>query len=97
ELRKYRQSDFIFHWPYCSTYLWNRYSKIVERAGLPTGRKCGLHRLRKTAASVAWQAGLDPQELLDHKDRRTTQRYLDPRFTRDQQPSVILALWLRSP
>lgn len=97
ELRKYRQSEIIFHWPYCETYLWNRYTKILERAGLPTGRKCGMHRLRKTTASVAFQAGLDPQELLDHSDRRTTQRYLDPRFTRDQQPSDILANWLKNP
>lgn len=97
ELKKYKQSNVIFHWPYCYTYLWNRYGKILERAGLPVGRKCKLHRLRKTAASVAYQAGLDPQDLLDHSDRRTTQRYLDPRFTRENQASAALANWLRNP
>lgn len=97
KMRNYRQSQFIFHWPYSHTYIWNRYAKILERAGLPTGRKCGWHRIRKTSASVAYQAGLDPQELLDHTDRRTTQRYLDPRFTRATQASSILADWLRNP
>jgi integrase len=97
EMRKYKQSDYIFHWPYCPTYVWNRYGKILERAGLPTGRKCGWHRIRKTSASVAYQAGLDPQELLDHQDRRTTAAYLDPRYTRSQQASDVIADWLRNP
>lgn len=87
----------IFPWPYCSVYLWQRYKKLLEFADLPTGRKCGFHRCRKTHASVAFAAGLDPQELLDHADRRTTQRYLDPRFQRTTQASAILAEWLRNP
>jgi integrase len=97
KMQAYRQSSFIFHWPYCYSYVWNRYAKILERAGLPTGRKCGWHRIRKTSASVAYQAGFDPQELLDHTDRRTTQRYLDPRFSRETQPAKIIADWLRNP
>lgn len=96
EIRGYRSNNLIFQWPYAETYLWARYRKLLESAKLPTGRKCGLHRLRKTSASVAYQAGLDPQELLDHSDRRTTQRYLDPRFTRETQPAQILADWLRA-
>lgn len=100
-LRKVRGSargdDMIFEWPYHRSYLWVLYRRLLERAGLPTGRKCGLHRLRKTAASVSYQAGIDPQELLDHSDRRTTQRYLDPRFTRENQASAALANWLRNP
>lgn len=97
QLRTYTgRGRCVFAWPYCKTYLWTKYKVLLLDAGLPTGRKCGLHRARKTAASVAFQAGLDPQELLDHSDRRTTQRYLDPRFTRATQPSQILADWLRS-
>ena len=97
EVRRYRQSERIFHWPYSHTYLWRRYKSLVERAGLPTGRRSGYHRLRRTAASVCYAAGMDPQELLDHTDRRTTQRYLDPRHARQTQASDILAAWLRSP
>lgn len=97
QLRKSSSGDGLFHWPYCSTYLWNRYQRILVSAGLPTGRKSSTHRLRKTHASVGFAAGLDPQELLDHTDRRTTQRYLDPRFARQTQPSKIIADWLRNP
>ncbi len=38
--------------------------KIVQEAGLPDGRKSGFHRNRKTVASVAYAAGLDPQDCL---------------------------------
>jgi integrase len=87
----------VFPWHYCEMYIWTQYRSILEKAGLPTGRKCGFHRHRKTHASVAYAAGLDPQELLDHCDRRTTQRYLDARFSRKTQASDILADWLRNP
>lgn len=88
---------YVFPWNYCDSYLWTKYKTILIKAGLPTGRKCGFHRHRKTHASVAYAAGLDPQELLDHCDRRTTQRYLDARFSRKTQASDILAEWLRNP
>jgi integrase len=97
QMKQHRTTRVIFEWPYAETYLWTRYRKLLESAKLPTGRKHGLHRIRKTSASVAYAAGLDPQDLLDHSDRRTTQRYLDPRFTRETQPSQILADWLRNP
>jgi len=97
QMKRYKESKQIFHWPYSYTYIWNRYRKLLESAGLPTGRGFAMHRLRKTCASVAYAAGLDPQEILDHTDRRTTQRYLDPSFTRQTQPAEILAAWLRTP
>jgi len=97
QLRQYKQTgNMVFAWPYSYTYFWRRYSKLLEASGLPTGRRCGAHRLRKTAASVSYAAGLNPQDLLGHTDMRTTRRYLDPRFTRETQPSQILADWLRN-
>lgn len=93
-VRVYSQSKLIFHWPYHKGYLWSRYKKIIQEAGLPDGRKSGFHRNRKTVASVAYAAGLDPQDLLDHTDRRTTQRYLDPRFSRSIQASDVIAEWI---
>lgn len=97
KVKQYRQSDKIFHWPYSYTYLWRKYSTIIERAGLPTGRRCGWHRIRRTTASVCYAAGMNPQELLDHTDSRTTARYLDPRHTRQTQAADVLARWLRTP
>jgi integrase len=98
QLRKFScGSTKIFVWPYNRTYLWTRYSKLLKEAGLPYGPKDKFHKLRKTLASVAHAAGLDAQEILDHQSRRTTQKYLDIRFTRETQPSQILADWLRNP
>jgi integrase len=40
-----------------------------------SGSKVGSHRLRKTAATLAWQAGVDPtviQEMLGHEHLSTT-------------------------
>lgn len=84
----------IFPWPYTATYLWNRYDKILQKAGLPHGPKDKFHRCRKTLGSVAYAAGLDPQEVLDHSSRRVSQAYLDARFTRTTAPSTILRQWL---
>lgn len=95
ELRRYNgQQKTIFHWPLHWTYLWSRYKAVVKSAGLPTGRKCQLHRLRKTTASIAHASGLNAQELLDHQYRRTTDSYLDPRFTRADQASDVVTAYL---
>jgi integrase len=96
ELRKFNgRHATIFHWPHHWTYLWARYGKVVKGAGLPSGRKCKLHRLRKTTASIAHASGLNAQELLDHQHRRTTNAYLDPRFTRDEQASDVVQSYLQ--
>lgn len=91
------EKTLVFPWNFCETYLWTCYAKILKSAGLPAGRENKFHRLRKTVASVAHAAGLDAQELLDHQSRRTTQRYLDPRYQRTTQASQVLADWLRNP
>jgi len=87
----------MFPWPYGETYLWNRYHVILKAAGLPESRKHQLHCLRKTFGSVVHAAGMDAQTALDHADRRTTQRYLDPRLSRETKPSDILAAYLANP
>jgi integrase len=87
----------MFPWPYGETYLWNRYGVILKTAGLPQTRKHQLHCLRKTFGSVVHAAGMDAQAALDHADRRTTQRYLDPRLSRETKPSEVLAAYLANP
>jgi len=87
----------IFPWTYSATYLWNRYNRLIETAGLPNGRHSKTHRLRKTHASVANAAGLDAQKLLDHSSSRITARYIDARFSTDVKASDVLAAWLRTP
>lgn len=97
KLRKYTDSTAMFPWPYCHVYLWTKFDRLLKDAGLPHGRKDKFHRLRKTLGSVAYAAGLDAQDILDHQHKRTTQAYIDPRFSRDVQPSKIIADWLRKP
>lgn len=88
----------VFPWHYSDTYLWNRYRKLLESAGLPTGRNCAMHRLRKTVASVAHQAGADAQQMMDHSSPKITrEHYIDPRYSRASQTSQIVADWLRNP
>jgi integrase len=80
--------DRIFEWPQARTYLWERYRDIVSAAGLGTGRKCGFHQLRRTAASHFAALGGDPVKLLDHSSPRITQRwYLDRRMTDKDPPA----------
>lgn len=87
----------VFPWPYCDMYIWTVFRKILRSAGLPSGRRDQFHKLRRTCASAVFAAGLDPQEALDHANRRTTKRYLDPRFSRDRQPCDVLAEFLANP
>jgi integrase len=84
----------VFPWPYCGTYLWSLFGQLLTFAGLPHGRRDKFHKLRRTTASVVHQSGGDAQEALDHQYRRTTARYLDPRFTSDRQTCDVLADFL---
>jgi len=86
-----------FPWQYCDMYLWNLFGKLLESAGLPATRRDKFHKLRRTTASAVHAAGMDAQEALDHQYRRTTSRYLDPRFTASRQPCDVLAEFLANP
>jgi len=96
-IMEHRNSESIFHFPFNSTYMWSHYREIVKRSGLPHGRRDMFHKLRRTTGSAAYAAGLDPQDVLDHQHRRTTQRYLDPRVVKKEQPCDILAAYLANP
>lgn len=87
----------IFPWDKSANLLWRDYGIILRQAGLPSGRGDKFHRLRKTTASVLYAAGLNAQEALDHQHRRTTQRYIDPRFTHQTHASEVLARFLANP
>jgi len=85
-----KPGDLVFPWPRGRSYLWKRLEIILERAGLPAGRKDKFHRIRKTTASYYQAAGGSAQWLLDHADPATTRKYLDPRIVRGQAaPDII--------
>lgn len=86
--------DLVFPWPRAKTYVWDRLGIILERAGLPHGRRDKFHRIRKTSASYFKAAGGDAQQLLDHASPLTTRKYLDPRIVKglsapDVMPRIV--------
>lgn len=91
----YRISDRIFPWPYARTYLWNRYTRILKQAGLPSGPKDKFHRIRKTVGSVCHANGLDATSVLDHSSARVTKAYLDPRFRPQTEHATVVQAWLK--
>ena len=97
EIKKHVTGPLAFPWPYSDGYIWASFGNLLASAGLPKGRRDKFHRMRRTTASVVHQAGMDATEALDHQQRRTTQRYLDPRFARERQPSKALEDFLRNP
>ena len=74
----------VFKWPYSPTYIYARYSKILERAGLPTNRLYKFHCIRKSTASHYEAAGGNATELLGHSSRKITKAYLDKRIVKPQ-------------
>jgi integrase len=98
ELRKHTAGSCeVFPWPYGETYLWNRFKLVLKSAGLPCTRKHQLHCLRKTVGTAVHASGGSAQDALDHADRRTTQRYIDPRAVKKDAPCDILAAYLANP
>lgn len=80
----------IFPWPYCRTYLWNRYGRLLRQAGLPCGRLSKFHRIRRSVATHYEAAGGNATELLGHSSRSVTLAYLDPRIIHKQQAVDLL-------
>lgn len=81
----------IFAWPYTASYIFIRYSKVLDAAGLPSDRRSKFHRVRRSFASHAEAAGLNATELLDHSSRRVTVNcYLDPRIITRKHASGVL-------
>jgi site-specific recombinase XerD len=82
--------DEVFPWPRHRSYLWKRLEIILERAGLPAGRKDKFHKIRRTTASYYQAGGGSAQWLLDHADPATTRKYLDPRIVKGKAaPDII--------
>lgn len=79
----------IFCWPYVDVYLYRIYHRILERAGLDTGRKSKFHRMRKSHATYVKLAGGNPTASLLHSSAEITEAYLDPRMFPKPAPELI--------
>jgi integrase len=92
---KLHSEPIVFVWDRSETYIYRRYSEILEKAGLPDGPKSKLHIFRRTCASAVKSLGGDPTLALDHASPRTTKRYLDPRITLETPTCKLVDEWRR--
>jgi len=79
--------DTAIPWDRHRTCLWRILKIILQRAGLPSDRRCKFHRIRKTTASYYEAAGGSAQRLLDHSSPAVTKKYLDPRIVSPGVPA----------
>ncbi len=84
------ESPKIFPWYLHPQMIYHKYRKILEAAGLPTGRDSMFHRLRKTTASYYKAAGGNATELLGHSGEKVTRKYFDPRIVKTPQAADML-------
>lgn len=96
-LQAAHSEPLLFPFPYGETYLYKRYQRLLKSAGLPIGRQCNFHRLRKTVCSAVARAGGDATAALDHARPETTKKYLDPRIVGSVDVSNILREYLADP
>lgn len=70
---------------------YQRYTRLLKRAGLPTGRCWKPQRLRRTFGSYLHAMGGDATEGLGHESARTTKRsYLDMTICGPKSPATFL-------
>lgn len=75
-----REYVFITKGAFTVDAFYYRYRKLLKSAGLPTGRKFKLQRMRRTFATFVERGGGDATAALAHSSRTITQRsYLDER------------------
>lgn len=90
-LAKAGQGENLFNWTKSKEYMWPVFGELVERAGIPGGKRAKFHQLRRSAATHYAAGGGDAVSLLDHSSPRITKAYLDPRYVdTGPQPCDVL-------
>ena len=86
------ERERMWPWPYCRETLFVRFRRILKQADVFTWKGTGslFHRLRKSCASYAAAAGLDPQVQMGHSSSAVTARYLDERIVRRTHAADVL-------
>lgn len=81
----------LFAWPLCESRFYAAYTRLLQLAGLPSGRRHKPQKLRRTFATLLEAAGGDATKALMHSDRRVTERsYLDPTQATGPAPASLL-------
>jgi integrase len=82
--------ELIFPWPHNHATIYNRYRRLLKRAGLPHDRYRLFHCIRKSSASHLLAAGGNPTEHLGHADAATTRVYMVPSIVETASASDLL-------
>ncbi len=83
-----RGKTLIFESSYHRSNFYFRYRTLLKSAGLPVGRFCGPHRMRKSFASHLEAKGGNATDALGHDDRSTTiKHYIDPTIVKRDNPA----------
>lgn len=100
ELETIRQPvrRLVFQWPMSHHSFYHHYTRLLERAGLPTDRKCKPQRMRRSHLTYWAVAGLDASARAQHSSPAITQRhYLDETLLPQVDPSTVLPSILTQP
>ncbi len=84
--------ELIFDWPHCGKHLRTKWLQIVRAAGLPGGRRQGLHKLRRTSAShlEAVAPGTAGRHLGHLTPGLAERHYIDPRIAKPANAAALL-------
>lgn len=81
------RGKMLFPFPYNIGTLYNRYKKILQRAGLPASHVDKFHKMRRSMASHLEAAGGNATQALGHSSRSVTVScYLDPTIIGQESP-----------
>ena len=89
-------SEKLFPTPWTHCHAFNRrLDGIIEAAGLPTGPRQKLHKIRRTTATlVAAESGMPAaMAILGHSEAYVTARYVDP----SKLPSFDVGMYVPAP
>ncbi len=85
--------DRIFHWPSSPPFsaYHEAFNQLLRSAGLPTGRRNQLQKIRRTSLTFWVAGGGDATAKATHSDPATTQRhYIDRSLLPMERPEEIL-------
>lgn len=86
--------DRVFPWDRDLSTFYNRYTRLLQRVGLPHDRYSKPHRMRVSRASWTQAMGGDATKALGHASDKTTRRhYIDPTLTRDDDGDKLFRPW----
>lgn len=87
---KVARREQVWPFPFHRTTFYNRYTRLLERAGLPTDRRSKPHAMRVSHATWTDLAGGDATRALGHRSPETTRKsYIDPTLAKQDETKLF--------